>query len=143
MCSQTLLIWSKKPFLFTLGAETFVKSFINLQILFMKVHPEYCNAPSKKVRRSFTVFISLILSHQKTGEQEFQLNSFIILGSYLFFSVKAKVYLDKFQQTIAKILPLNFFPYKIFFTKIYLLVLGRCLVSFSWIKMFAFQLMPK
>ena len=74
----------------------------------MKVHPEYCNTPSKKVRRSFTVFISLIFSLQNTSEQEFQLNSFIMSGSYLFFSVKAKVYLEKFQQTIAKIFPFIF-----------------------------------
>ena len=49
----------------------------------MKVHPKYCNGHLKKVRRCFTVFISLILNLQKTGKQEFQLNSFLMLGSYL------------------------------------------------------------
>ena len=57
----------------------------------MKVHPKYCNGHLKKVRRRFTVFISLILNLQKTGKQEFQLNS-----------VKAKVYSERFQQTVAK-----------------------------------------
>ena len=76
----------------------------------MKVHPKYCNGHLKKVRRCFTVFVSLILNLQKTGKQEFQLNS-----------VKAKVYSERFQQTVAKILPLNFsyffFPCEIAFPK--------------------------
>ena len=74
----------------------------------MKVHPKYSNGPFKKVKRSFTVFISLILSLQKTGKQELQFNSSLMSGNYLSFSVKAKVYSEKFQETTAKVLPFNF-----------------------------------
>ena len=74
----------------------------------MKVYPKYSNGPFKKVRRSFTVFISLILSLQKTGKQELQFNSSLMSGNYLSFSVKAKVYSEKFQETIAKVLPFTF-----------------------------------
>ena len=75
----------------------------------MKVHPEYCNTPSKKVRRSFTVFISLILSLQKTSEQEFQLNSFIMSGSYLFFFCKGKSLFGEVSTNNCKNFSLHFF----------------------------------
>ena len=100
----------------------------------MKVHPKYSNGPFKKVKRSFTVFISLILSLQKTGKQELQFNSSLMSGNYLSFSVKAKVYSEKFQETTAKVLPFNFS----FFS-----LRERSLVNFAWTKRFDFRLTAK
>ena len=88
----------------------------------MKVHPKYCNGHLKKVRRCFTAFISLILNLQKTGKQEFQLNSFLMLGSYLlpYFgkgeSLFGEVSANSCKNSSLKFF-IFFFPYEITFPK--------------------------
>ena len=64
-----------------------------------------------------------------------------MLGSYLLsFSVRVKVYSVKFQQTYAKILPLNFsfFPHEIFFPKSTFKGPGKKLGQFFMKKMFVY-----
>ena len=62
-------------------------------------------------KQEFPLFLgrSVWFIFKKTGEQEFQSNSFLIQGGCVkYFSVKGKFYCTKLQQTFPKIHSLNF-----------------------------------
>ena len=105
---------------------------------------------NKNINQIIFHCVKSVQIQENTDQKKFRIWTLLVLCSFsgrsciiVFFSVKAKPYFTKFQQTFPKVHYLDFtiFSCELCSHKVYQKILVGRLFSFSWVKRFKFQLL--